>query len=319
VVSQSHENSPSFWRPFILHPVVIIIFISVAGAVIAALEVTSLYSDEHHGWQGSLNSNFWTYALPAFLLLLGIITLRYVSALATVEQFEAMNSDPLPAKRALEGFAFVTTPLVGLWTGAQRRYFALAVSGLGVLWLISAGILTSVLFVEKDIMSTKVVDLQQLSTFVDVPTSSLSQQSNVAERFVLNQLPNTDLQPPPWTTSQAAIGAANLSTLMNIEPGTTLVSALPAVMAELTGCVSMIPADFSLSPQGLFTLAQPQRGCPTLGVGNATVFRAGFRGWFGATAPADCAGGLIGVFGKVADDGSLQNVTVARCEGDMKR
>ncbi|EIN08727.1 hypothetical protein PUNSTDRAFT_143463 [Punctularia strigosozonata HHB-11173 SS5] len=307
VVSQHREAAPTFWRPLMLHPVATILLLSAIGGIIAALEVTSLVSDRRGGFRGTLSHNLWTYAVPVILLLLGIVVLRIVFALSTVEPFQALTRDPLPAKRALGPFGFTTTPLFGLWTGVYRRQFAVAVGGLGLLWLLASGVLTALLFVEKHPQIAQQVDLALINTFVDVPEFSADQQRNVAEQFVLSELPGTAVQLPPWTTRYQAIGQVNLSSAAShAHPTTTLVAPLPVLEAELSDCVSVNPADFSMSRDGVF--AVPSR--PGCDIGNATLFQPGFRGWFGAAVRADCVGGVIGMIGRVGGDGSLQNTTM---------
>lgn len=115
-------------------------------ACFAALQATLAASPYH----GGLERNGWTYVSALLGVCLATALVRFVFAVATVEQFLQMRRDPQPASRALAQFAFVGSPMGAFRRGLRTRCWAVALGGASVLLAALLLVLDAALFVERE-------------------------------------------------------------------------------------------------------------------------------------------------------------------------
>ncbi|KAJ7820218.1 hypothetical protein B0H14DRAFT_3472443 [Mycena olivaceomarginata] len=91
------------WCPAILHPVFKLLLGLIVAGTIIGLEVGLRKSQRNVGFADFLSStqDWWTYAAPSYLFVLGVLLSSYAFSVSTLEPFFAMHRRPQPPLKSV--------------------------------------------------------------------------------------------------------------------------------------------------------------------------------------------------------------------------
>ncbi|KAF8185297.1 hypothetical protein K438DRAFT_1974009 [Mycena galopus ATCC 62051] len=296
------------WRPPILHPLFKLLLGLILVGTIIALELCLRKSEHNSGFADFVPSNqdWWTYAAPAYLFVLGALLSSYAFSVSTLEPLFAMHQRPQPPQNSVR-YSPVTKTDVGLllhsFTFRSVAGFVCAVIMLMIPFL---KIAISGLITIASEPAQRVALLAATTTFNTTPPNQGLFGDIPKEILALSQIQTYQLPLPAWTVSVGAIAQVDTTRLVPIvqSANTTITMPFEVMRADLGNCSSV---DLSATTiQSQFGFSESSSTLPAS------------PGWFGRVfmgTSVDTANGYTFIYGQTqaTNASDIQDATVVEC------
>jgi hypothetical protein len=282
----------------------------------------------------------WTYVAPAYLFLLGIFLSSYTFSVSTLEPFFAMSETPQPARKSVR-YAPAHRTSVGLVFHAlqYRSFVGLACAAMMLivpfLKIAVSGLITTA---PEPVQNTTQITLNtRFNTTTVFPLSdsldTAAHQGRPGLTLALAEIPKYQLQLPPWTTRDGAVGQVDLVQLgqLAVVPNTTFTIPLPVMRGDLVNCTTLTGPDFVLLPTNQLQLPLPPTTPDASGDNlicvanyhidlthgepeNVTIALPSSPGWFGQMYHQNC-GGYVIIYGntQATNASVIDKLTAVQC------
>jgi hypothetical protein len=250
------------WRPFMFRPITRTLLAVVLVIFIAGIEVMRQVSKSRNGlfaYPATLAIRYvWVYFFPLAFFILGAALQAFDFAARGIAFLTAFRRNPQPASLFATYNPLYQTAVTMLWHATVHRQFIALASTVSIMLLPLLKIAVAGLFVVQSEWAASTFTTDVLtgfnatlhidpSAYTDNPFHHLDAAAfvHVGPLVALTQLPQFGLELPSWTTSEYAIGEADLSQLASLSSDVRVVATLSILYPEVT--CSMAPAsDYKL-------------------------------------------------------------------------
>ncbi|KAJ6626535.1 hypothetical protein B0H10DRAFT_1998722 [Mycena sp. CBHHK59/15] len=331
------------WRPVALHPLFKLALCLIVIGTIITLEFTLGRSRANYGF-GDLpasGQDSWTYVVPAYLFILGLVLSSYTFSVSTLEPFFEMHRAPQPARRSVR-YSPAHRTAVGLMYHALRYQSVVGLSCAAIMLTVPflkiavSGLITTAAAPVQNAAQVSVTTMFNTTTIFPLDDNAETLVSMIlpGQTLALSQIEKYQLPLPPWTTTLGAVGQLDLGQLGQLVqvPNTTVTIPLPVMRAELGPCAPLTGVDLVILPSNQVQLPLPPTTVdPTLDNNPVCNFNGNIDtnygkpenislsfpsspGWFGQLYRPTC-GGYVIIYGRTqsANVSQIGDITVVQC------